>query len=337
VACFARHFGRSPDQLGPEEIRQYQVYLVEQKKASWSAFNQAVCALRFLYGTTLRRNWPVTMIPFGKKPKTLPAVLGPEEVQRLLACVYPLKQRVILTVLYAAGLRLDEALHLEVSDIDAARMLLRVARGKGAKERLVPLSPRLLECLRDYWRKRKAKAFFLPVKALSRFFRGKFLDGLKKLHAQGRPKLEDKLAHLADREGFERWLTPFHQMEWVVFCEAAPHGCDGPDAVLKYLARYVAGAAISDKRLISHDGRRVTFRVRERGKKGKGNRRGVCSLEGEEFVRRYLMHVLPRGFQRVRYFGLFSHRQRAAPFGTTVTTGCVSSGVSVLARRWERP
>ena len=104
VACFAKHFGRSPDQLGPEDVRQYQVYLVEQKKASWSAFNQAVCALRFLYGTTLRRNWPVTMIPFGKKPKTLPAVLGPEEVQRLLACAYPLKQRVILTVLYAAGL-----------------------------------------------------------------------------------------------------------------------------------------------------------------------------------------------------------------------------------------
>lgn len=162
VACFARHFGRSPDQLGPEEIRQYQVYLVEQKKASWSAFNQAVCALRFLYGTTLRRNWPVTMIPFGKKPKTLPAVLGPEEVQRLLACVYPLKQRVILTVLYAAGLRLDEALHLEVSDIDATRMLLRVARGKGAKERLVPLSPRLLECLRDYWRKQRPKRWLFP-------------------------------------------------------------------------------------------------------------------------------------------------------------------------------
>jgi site-specific recombinase XerD len=162
VACFAGHFGRSPDQLGPEEIRQYQVYLVEQKKASWSAFNQAVCALRFLYGTTLRRPWPVTMIPFGKKPKTLPAVLGPEEVQRLLGCAYPLKQRVILTVLYAAGLRLDEALHLEVRDIDAARMLLRVACGKGAKERLVPMSPRLLECLRDYWRKYRVKTWLFP-------------------------------------------------------------------------------------------------------------------------------------------------------------------------------
>ncbi|NLX96540.1 MAG: transposase, partial [Rhodopirellula sp.] len=158
---------------------------------------------------------------------------------------------------------------------------------------------------------RKRKAFFLPVKALSRLFRGKFLGGLKRLHAQGRLKLEGKLAHLADREAFHRWLTPLYQKEWVVFCEAAPHGCDGPDAVLKYLACYVAGAAISDKRLISHEGGRVTFWARDRSKKGKGKKRRPHRLDGEEFVRRYLMHVLPRGFQRVRYYGLFSHRHRA--------------------------
>ena len=159
VACFAKHFGRSPDQLGPEEVRAYQVYLVQEKKASWSSFNQAVCALRFLYRTTLPRDWPVAMIPFAKKPKKLPTVLGPEEVQQLLACARPLPDQMVLTTLYAAGLRLDEALHLRVTDLDSARMLLRVAQGKGAKERLVPLSPRLLEQLRAYWRVQRPKAW----------------------------------------------------------------------------------------------------------------------------------------------------------------------------------
>jgi site-specific recombinase XerD len=152
VRCFAKHFRRSPEQLGPEEVRQYQVHLVQEKKASWSSFNQAVCALRFLYGTTLACPWPVVQIPFAKRPKKLPVVLGPEEVQRFLPCIQPLKPRVVLTTIYAAGLRLDEAIHLEATDIDSSRMLLRVARGKGAKERLVPLSPRLLEALRSYWR-----------------------------------------------------------------------------------------------------------------------------------------------------------------------------------------
>jgi hypothetical protein len=192
-------------------------------------------------------------------------------------------------------------------------------------------------------RKGKAKAFFLPVKVLSRLFRGKLLDGLKKLHAEGRLNLEGKLAHLADRAAFERWLTPLYQKQWVVFCEAAPHGCDGPESVLKYLACYVAGAAISDKRLISHDGQRVTFWARERGKKGKSTKRRACSLGGEEFVRRYLMHVLPRGFQRVRYYGLFSHRQRAAQeqvrgvLEGVEAVGAVAEVTVLEASKAERP
>jgi site-specific recombinase XerD len=162
VACFAKHFGRSPDQLGPEEVRQYQVHLVQEKKASWTSFNQAVCALRFLYRTTLPRDWHVSQIPFAKKPKVLPVVLAPEEVSRLLACARPLQPRVLLTTIYSAGLRLEEATHLRVNDIDSARMLLRVAHGKGAKERLVPLSPRLLEELRAYWRIRRPKTWLFP-------------------------------------------------------------------------------------------------------------------------------------------------------------------------------
>jgi len=168
VSCFARYFGRSPDQMGPEEVRAYQVYLVQQKKASWSSFNQAVCALRFLYGTTLGQPWPVVQIPFAQKPKTLPVVLGPEEVQRLLPCIRPLKPRMLLTTIYATGLRLEEATHLRVGDIDSARMLLRVACGKGAKERLVPLSPRLLAELREYWKQVRAETWLFPGGTLDR-------------------------------------------------------------------------------------------------------------------------------------------------------------------------
>lgn len=162
VGCFAKHFGRSPEELGPEEVRQYQVYLVQEKKASWTSFNQAVCALRFLYRITVPRAWPVTQIPYAKKPKKLPVVLGPEEVQRLLSCARPLKPRVLLTTIYATGLRLEEATHLEVRDIDSARMLLRVACGKGAKERLVPLSPRLLVELREYWKVVRPERWLFP-------------------------------------------------------------------------------------------------------------------------------------------------------------------------------
>ena len=162
VACFAKYFNRSPAKLGPEETRQYQVYLVTEKKSSWTSFNQAVCALRFLYRTTLGQDWTVKQIPFAKQPKTLPVVLAPEEVSKLLACVHPLKSRVLLTTLYSAGLRLEEGTHLKVADIDSARMLLRVACGKGAKERLAPLSPRLLRELRAYWRIARPRTWLFP-------------------------------------------------------------------------------------------------------------------------------------------------------------------------------
>ena len=109
VDRFQKHFNKPIDELGEEEIHRYQVYLVTVKKASWSAFNQAVCGLRFLYEVTLRKPWTVKHIPFGKRPKTLPTVLGDEEVQRLLSCVNFEKHRLVLLVCYAAGLRLSEA------------------------------------------------------------------------------------------------------------------------------------------------------------------------------------------------------------------------------------
>lgn len=158
---FSKHFGRPLDELGPEEIRQFQLYLIEVKNASWSSFNQAVCGLRFLYHVTLPRPWVVQQIPFGKRPKKLPAVLGPEEVTRLLACVPVFKHRTVLLTQYAAGLRLSEATHLQVSDIDSGRMQINIRHGKGSKQRLVPLSPRLLGELREYWKQTRPTGSYL--------------------------------------------------------------------------------------------------------------------------------------------------------------------------------
>jgi integrase/recombinase XerD len=131
VAKFARHFGKSPELLGPEEIRQYQVYLVGQGRVSWSNFNQAVCALRFLYRQTLGRDWAVAHIPFPRQPKTLPVVLSQAEVMRLLEAIRTIKFRALLMTAYAAGLRLSEVTHLRVSHIDSQRMVIRVRQGKG--------------------------------------------------------------------------------------------------------------------------------------------------------------------------------------------------------------
>jgi site-specific recombinase XerD len=161
IVCFAKHFGHSPDLLGPDEVRAFQLYLLE-RRVSWSSFNQAVCALRFLYGTTLGRPEQLPMIPYGKRPKVLPSVLAPEEVLRLIGAAETPRDRVFLQVAYGCGLRLSELLHLQVSAIDSARMVIHVRHDKGAKDRLVPLSRRLLEELRAYWRLYRPRTWLFP-------------------------------------------------------------------------------------------------------------------------------------------------------------------------------
>ena len=140
VARFAKHFGRSPDLLGAEEMRAFQLHLL-QRQVSWSQFNQTVCALRFFYGKTLGRSEQVPMLPYGKKPHRLPCVLSPEEVASLLEAARPGRERMLLQTAYACGLRLMEVLTLQVSDIDSARMLVQVRQGKGNKDRWCPCRP----------------------------------------------------------------------------------------------------------------------------------------------------------------------------------------------------
>ena len=145
ISLFARHFNRSPDMLGPEDIRAYQVYLTNEKKLAPSSILTAVAALRFLYKVSLRRDWTFEdVIPAPQKPQKLPVVLSPEEVLQFLECVGSNKHRAILTTCYAAGLRISEAVCVTTHDIDSARMVIRVDQGKGQKDRYVMLSPKLL-------------------------------------------------------------------------------------------------------------------------------------------------------------------------------------------------
>jgi integrase/recombinase XerD len=161
VARFSRHFNSSPDRLGAEEVRTYQLHLVS-KKHSWGHINQVTCALRFFYGVTLGQKEAIERIVFGREPEKLPAVLNAEEVVRFLEAVEGFRNRVTLTTAYAAGLRVREVTRLKVDAIDSTRMLIHVEMGKGGKERYAMLSLRLLDILRAYWRQARPSLWLFP-------------------------------------------------------------------------------------------------------------------------------------------------------------------------------
>lgn len=162
IKKFAEHFGRSPEHLGLEEIRAYQIYLLQHKQASRNHICLFVAAARFLYHKTLGRNWEINRIPYPKKTKAIPEVLSEQQVKKLLEVFSNRKHRALLTTIYAAGLRVSEACGLRVADIESDRMLLRVNQGKGAKDRYVPLSDTLLVKLREYWEQYRPTHYLFP-------------------------------------------------------------------------------------------------------------------------------------------------------------------------------
>jgi len=161
VAKFSRYFQRSPDRLGLEDVRAFQVHLVSTG-ISWPALNQTVCALRFFYGVTLGRDAVLERIAYAREPRKLPVVLNADELVRFLEAVPSLKTRTALTTAYAAGLRASEAVGLKVGDIDSGRMVIRVEHGKGGKDRYVMLSAQLLGILRTYWRLARPRHWLFP-------------------------------------------------------------------------------------------------------------------------------------------------------------------------------
>lgn len=159
---FVDHFKRSPARLGPDHIRSYLLYLIDERKGSWSWWRQTVASLRFLFGTTLGRRDVLPSIPHPRRESRLPVVLTASEVERLLNAVPCIKYKTILMTIYSAGLRTSEALRLAQEDIDGGSMLIHVRHGKGKRERIVPLSPALLHGLRQYRRIHRTGRWLFP-------------------------------------------------------------------------------------------------------------------------------------------------------------------------------
>jgi integrase/recombinase XerD len=173
VRAFARHFRRSPAALGEDEIRAYLTYLIDVRRVRPATQVVHAAALRFLYRITLQQPELAARIPHPRRPQTLPTVLSVEEVGQVLSAITTPKYRALFLTCYGAGLRIGEACALELADIDGARKLLHVQRGKGGHERYVPLSPRLLTALRTYWRQARPRGPYLfpgatPAQPLSR-------------------------------------------------------------------------------------------------------------------------------------------------------------------------
>jgi integrase/recombinase XerD len=195
VAHFARHFGRSPAELGADEIRQWQVYLQSEKKASWSYYNQAMAALRYLYREILGHEELIPRLAFMRRERQLPVVPSLEEVATFLDAIENKEYRMVLTLAYACGLRLLEATHIEVRDIDSKRMLIHVRQGKGKKDRYVTLSPLLLQILREYWHEYRPHGLLFPAPD----------DPKKPLNAT---TLQKHCQKVCQRAGLKKKLTP---------------------------------------------------------------------------------------------------------------------------------
>jgi integrase/recombinase XerD len=161
VAGFAKYFGKSPAELDIEAVRQYQLYLLNERKLSPESVNQYISAVQFLYCSTLEMPWTSEYFPRAHRHHKLPIVLSQEEVLAFFDHVPSLKYRAALMVCYGAGLRISEAVALKVSDIDSQRGLIRIEQGKGHKDRYAMLSPRLLEVLRRYYRATRPQGCYL--------------------------------------------------------------------------------------------------------------------------------------------------------------------------------
>lgn len=186
VSQLAAYYHKSPDEINEEELRQYFLYLVNEKKVARSTYGLAISGIKFFYQYTLNREWPTFKLLKAPREKKLPIVLSQDEVRRILDSLYRFKHRACLSTIYGCGLRVGEALRLEVPDIDSERMLLHVRRGKGSKDRYVPLPREALSLLRQHWSIHRHSRLIFPSQKetnnghKSCLSRSSVLEGLKK-------------------------------------------------------------------------------------------------------------------------------------------------------------
>jgi integrase/recombinase XerD len=197
VERFARHFGKSPDKLGPEHLRSYQAYLLRERKLCPGTVENHVAALRFFFVRTLNRHEFRQFLPYPKVRKKLPKILSQEEVAQLIDASSDLFQRTLLMVLYGTGMRRAEIARLKITDIDSRRMIIHVVNGKGSKDRDLPLSPALLETLRAHWRWLKPRTYLFP----------------SRMHRDTEQPITDKIVwractEAAKRAGLRKRVTP---------------------------------------------------------------------------------------------------------------------------------
>jgi site-specific recombinase XerD len=162
VAEFAQHFNKPPDQLGSEEIRTWQLFLLHEKRVKLSTYIQAVCALRFFYQNTMHRKIEIDRIPLPRYEKKLPVILSKAEVKALLEAPKNLKHRAMFAAMYGAGLRISEVAKLKVADLDRERHVIWVRGGKGRKDRQVMLAEPLRDLLAAYWRWKRPTEWLFP-------------------------------------------------------------------------------------------------------------------------------------------------------------------------------
>ena len=162
VKGLAKHYHRSPDQINEKEVQDYLLYMLNERKLSWGTCDQRAAGLEFFYRVTLNRPASEFQLPRRRHAQQLPEILSPSEVEAVFGVVTNLKHRAILMTAYSGGLRLNVVLHLKITDIDSARMMIRVEQGKGNKDRYTVLSQRLLEELRAYWKTHRPQVWLFP-------------------------------------------------------------------------------------------------------------------------------------------------------------------------------
>jgi len=167
IRDLAKFHKRSPDELSLEDIYQFQYYMKKERNYSYSYYNQAVCALKFFYGFTLKKDWNIHQIPYQKRSKRLPLVLSKEDIFELIQVIDSTRDKTIVYFLYSAGLRVSEVVNLKVSDIDSKRMVINIHQGKGRKDRMVMLAENLLEVLKLYWLESRPQTYLFPGETVS--------------------------------------------------------------------------------------------------------------------------------------------------------------------------
>jgi integrase/recombinase XerD len=334
--CERYHRGRRVDQLGATALRRYHAHLFREKKLAVGTVGLHVAALRFFFVRVLKRRALKEELPTPKRHRRLPTVLSPDEVRQLIAGAKNLYHRTMLMTLYGAGRRRSELLQLKVADIDSERMVIRVERGKGGHGREVPLSPTLLTALREYYRWMRPQTYLFPGQehgwradkpltsrciwdAVRFAAKAAGIDRRVSPHTLRHSYATHLLEAGADLRTIQVLLrhadlthttvylhAALFETDWVVYAKPA---FGGASAVLRYLGRYPHRVAISNHRLLAFDGTRVTFQWKDYAH---GDQRRTMTLSAMEFLRRFVQHILPRGFVRSRQSGFLANTCRAA-------------------------